>query len=228
MIRLASVMAVLMSVSTAAGHDIDYTRYVKSPEEVAKEEQDRQEALKKVEAKAAERRAILKAACWWLEGLAKVLFFLSFWYVSSEVIKLPRWNRIQDRASYGVAAIVFFGIMVATDRGWDQAAIERNRAQREMLANISLPGYHPPPPNPVQNAIRNGIWAIQDYSSATGSSASIFAMGFVAGILSGILTRKILTGWKDHLSEEWRLTIGAIAFGIGGVLDVGTWYFKPE
>jgi hypothetical protein len=57
-------------------------------------------------------------------------------------------------------------------------------------------------------------------------------MGYMVALFGGgavyYLTRSALLGWKDQLGRDTRLTVGAVLFIAGGLLDLAAWFFKPE
>jgi hypothetical protein len=91
-----------------------------------------------------ERREDLRTVCWWGNGLAKVLLFLSFWLLSTEVIESERWRLLLERAAPlpgFAAAVALLGCVVA---GVREARREINPPER---GTPESPSYHSAPAN---------------------------------------------------------------------------------
>jgi hypothetical protein len=224
--RWLSIAAILISFGTASAHaqwSIGDPKYINQDPDPAQIQRGQQEAAK--------RAANVKALFYLFEGAAKILLFLSFWYVSTEVIELERWRKIQDVGArvLGVVAGVIIFILIA--RGGLQMSRE---TQAKMAAGMEQPtsglpsGWAPPPrDNPIQRAVSDVVGFGFTLLPLGVMSFAGYVVGTVGGIACYFATKAVLGGWKDFPRRPWRLTIGASSFMAGAVLDLVVWCFKP-
>ncbi|MDB5352516.1 MAG: hypothetical protein JWN86_3763 [Planctomycetota bacterium] len=223
-LSLAVVLVALVLPTARARSDTDYSRYLLKPPDPAQVEREREQA--------AARESRSKAACYWLEGAAKVLFFLSFWYVSKEIIELERWRRFQELGSKVLGGAIGILIFLVIVRSGIQTAHEVSAKLDQIRATTS--GISPsgllPPPAP-KNPVEQVVSAVMSLVFSLLPIGIMVFMGYVCGFLGGVagyaLTMLLLGGWNDFPRKEIRLAIGASAFMLGAILDIAAWFFRP-
>jgi hypothetical protein len=201
---------------------------------------------------------------WWAEGLSKLMLFLSFWFMASEVVGAAKLRKFVQGGRLliclGILVSVFLITFFPTFRSVRKSLADEKKMEVQPKSDRapirSIPEYitADPPPVESQNQLKPIVdwidgriskianWLVDDpwlLPIACGSAVGVFWSVFYSGLFVG-LTQVLFFGtkskemnepWSEEEEKRWsqrKFFVGGILFGIGGLLDIAVWMFKPN